>query len=76
MDQVTIFTSPTCTHCKAAKAYLTEKSVTFTERDITKDPAARTELISKGYRGVPVIRVGEQDVLGFDAARLNELLGL
>lgn len=76
MAKVTIFTSPSCTHCKAAKAYMTEKGVEFEERDVTKDVEARKELISKGYRGVPIIRVDDQDVVGFDQAKLNSLLGL
>ena len=76
MEKVIIFTSPTCTHCKAAKAFMQDKGIEFEEKDVSKDMEARQELISKGYRGVPIIRVGEEDVVGFDQARLNSLLGL
>lgn len=74
MDKVTIFTSPTCMYCKAAKKYMDEKGISYEERDITKDPAARDDLISKGYRGVPIIRVGEEDIVGFDQEKLDQLL--
>ncbi len=74
MDKVTIFTSPTCMYCKAAKKYMDEKGISYEERDITKDSAARDDLISKGYRGVPIIRVGEEDIVGFDQEKLDQLL--
>ena len=74
MDKVTIFTSPTCMYCKAAKKYMDEKGISYEERDITKDSSARDDLISKGYRGVPIIRVGEEDIVGFDQEKLDQLL--
>lgn len=74
MAQVTIFTSPTCHFCKAAKAYMTENNIEFIERDVTQDAEARQDLLSKGYRGVPIIRVDDQDIVGFDQAKLDELL--
>ena len=37
---------------------------------------ARNELAAKGYTGVPVIMVGETEILGFDQPKLKEALGL
>ncbi len=74
MPKVTIFTSSTCPHCKTAKDYLKEKGVEFEERNVQNDPEARKELIQKGYMGVPVIVVGEEEIQGFDKSRLDELL--
>lgn len=74
MPKVTIFTSSTCPHCKTAKDYLKEKGVEFEERNVQNDPEARKELIQKGYMGVPVIVVGDEEIQGFDKARLDELL--
>lgn len=75
MAEITIFTSPTCTFCKQAKAYMDDHNMQYTERDITKDSEARKELMEKGYRGVPIIRVDGQDIVGFDVAKLNQLAG-
>lgn len=74
MPKVTVFTSSTCPHCKTAKDYLKEKGVEFEERNVQNDPEARKELIQKGYMGVPVIVVGDEEIQGFDKARLDELL--
>lgn len=76
MAQVTVFTSPTCTYCKAAKKYLKDNEIPFDERDISVDKEARKELLAKGYTGVPIIRIDGEDIVGFDQQKLNELLGL
>lgn len=74
MPKVTLFTSSTCPHCHTAKDYLKEKGVEFEERNIQNDPEARKELIQKGYMGVPVIVVGEEEIQGFDRERLDAIL--
>ncbi|MBS7528626.1 MAG: hypothetical protein PWP51_2757 [Clostridiales bacterium] len=73
---VTVFSSNTCGYCTMAKDYLTEKGVSFTEKNVSTDIEARKELMSKGFMGVPVIYVGEEVIQGFNKAKLDELLGL
>lgn len=59
------------------KEFLSHHKVQFSERLIDKDPAAMQELTEKtGKRATPVILVGEEIVVGFDRAKLQELLGL
>ncbi len=74
MAKVIIFTTPTCTYCKKAKAYMNENNIEYVEKDVTKDSEAREELMQKGYRGVPIIRIDGEDVVGFDQQRIMELL--
>lgn len=74
MPNVTIYTSNTWPHCTTAKQYLSGKGVSFTEKNIQTDPSARKELMQKGYMAVPVIIVGEEEMVGFDKARLEQLL--
>ncbi len=74
MANVTIFTTPTCTYCKKAKAYMNENNIEYVEKDVTKDAEARMELMQKGYRGVPIIRIDGEDIVGFDQQRIQELL--
>jgi len=73
---VTIFSSNTCGYCTMAKDYLTQKGISFTEKNVSTDIEARKELMSKGFMGVPVIYVDGEVVQGFDKARLDALLGL
>jgi glutaredoxin 3 len=58
------------------KEFLSQKGVQYTERDVAVDREAAREMIQKtGQRGVPVVTVGDQVVIGFDRARLEQVLG-
>jgi glutaredoxin len=75
MKNVIVYTSNTCTYCSQAKEYLKEKGIAFEERNI-KEPAFRKELMGMGFMSVPVVKIGEEPVLGFDRTKIDELLGL
>lgn len=76
MEKVKVFSSDTCPYCTAVKGFLTENNIEFEEANVSRDVDARNELIQKGYRGVPVIVIGDEEVVGFDQPRLKELLNL
>ena len=72
---VKIYTSPTCGYCHQAKRFLTERGVRFIEYDVSRDRAAAEEMVrTTGHMGVPVIVIDGQVVIGFDQARLEQLL--
>ena len=74
---VTIYSTPTCHFCHAAKDYFTEQGVAYTEHNVASDLVKRQEMIQKsGQMGVPVITVDEGVVVGFDEEKLKQLLGL
>ncbi len=72
--KVTVFTSNTCGYCHMAKDYLKENNIEFEEKNVSTDAAARKELMSQGFMGVPVIYVGDEVIQGFDKSKLEELL--
>lgn len=74
MSKVVVYTSNTCPYCTMAKDYLKEKGVEFEEKNVQNDAAARDELISMGYTGVPVLVIGEEEIFGFDRARIDGAL--
>jgi glutaredoxin 3 len=76
MRQVTIFTNHGCSACHAAMTFFSQHGVPFVERNIGDDPEARDELIRSGFRAVPVIRVGDESMVGFSPVKLRKLLGL
>ena len=60
-----------------AKDYFKEKGVEFTDIDVAADPAKRKEMVDLTKQlGVPVIRIDDSFVVGFNKPRLMELLGL
>lgn len=75
MSKVTIYTTPTCAFCHAAKEWLEQKQVDFEEIDVSQNQEAAEEMVQKtGQMGVPVIFVNDQYVIGFDQAKLEEAL--
>jgi glutaredoxin-like YruB-family protein len=74
---VTIYSTPTCHFCQAAKVFFNEHDVKYTEVNVAEDAAKRQEMIEMtGQMGVPVIRIENDVIVGFDEAKLKELLGV
>ncbi|PMC81572.1 glutaredoxin family protein [Anaerococcus hydrogenalis] len=76
MKKVTVYTSNTCPHCKAAKNYLRENNIDFEEKNVDQDRSAIDYLVEKGHRGVPVINIEGEDIVGFNKELVDEKLGL
>ena len=75
--KVTIYSTPTCVYCKAAKEFFEEKNITYEEKNVAEDEKARDHMVqASGQMGVPVIEIGEDIVIGFDKPKLSELLGV
>ena len=75
MPTVTIYSTPTCHFCHAAKDFFTEHNVAFTDYNVASDLPKRQEMIQKsGQMGVPVIFIGDEIIVGFDEDRIKELL--
>ncbi len=76
-SRVIVFTTPTCSFCKAVKQYFRQKGVRFKEVDLTRDPAAARDVVRRTkQQGVPVIYIGSKYVIGFDRPKINKLLDL
>ncbi len=72
---VTIYSTPVCHFCHAAKEFFTEHNIAYTEHDVAADLEKRQEMIEMtGQMGVPVIRIGDDVVIGFDEDKVKELL--
>lgn len=75
MKNVVVYTSNTCTYCAQAKEYLKAKGIAFEERNI-KEPTYRRELMGMGFMSVPVLKIGDDTVLGFDRDKIDSLLNI
>ncbi len=64
---ITIYTTPACPYCHAAKALLREKGVAFEEIDV-QDASRRQQMMQRanGRRTVPQIFIGATYVGGCD----------
>jgi glutaredoxin-like YruB-family protein len=72
---VKVFSTPTCPWCTKVKDYLANKGVEFEPIDVSANREAAMEMVRKTKQmGVPVTQIGEEYVIGYDTARLDELL--
>jgi len=77
MSTVAIYSTPTCPWCHKAKDYLKEKGITFTDYNVAEDQTKAEEMVNKsGQMGVPVIDIDGTIIVGFDKAKIDELLKL
>ncbi len=72
---ITIYSADWCAYCHAAMDYLRKRNVPFTEKNVEADRAYLEESVEKsGQFGIPVIDIDGEIIVGFDRARIDELL--
>ncbi len=77
MNNVEIYTTPSCPYCHMAKEYFKSKNIAYQEYDVAKDIQKREEMLKLvGQIAVPIIVINGQAILGFNKAKVNELLGI
>ncbi len=75
MSRVVLFTTPSCSWCRRAKKYFRENRVPFKEINVEKDQRAARDLVKKtGQMGVPVIKIGNRWIVGFDRPAIEREL--
>lgn len=74
VKKVTILSAQWCGVCTRAKAYMKSHDIAFEEWDIDKSDFARAKMNELGARGVPVILVGKQKMVGFSESTLETML--
>ena len=76
MRKVTVYSTKNCPYCRMAKAFLDKHGVPYESIDVGENSDAAKKMIDlSGQRGVPVILVDDEIIIGFDSQKLNELFG-
>ena len=65
MITFTIYTTPICPYCNAAKALLNQKGIAFREIDVSDDAEFDALIRRTGWKTVPQIFIGEKMIGGF-----------
>lgn len=74
MNEIIIFTTPTCPHCHRAKEFLAQEKYRYIEKDISSDPIAQEELRKNKITSVPTFKINGKFVIGFDKKAILKLL--
>lgn len=75
--QIKVYTSASCQWSEKLKDWLERNSVTYDEIDVGKDVNEAKKLIKEtGQMNIPVIKVNDTWMIGYDEGRLKKLLEL
>jgi glutaredoxin 3 len=74
-SSVTVYSATWCAFCHTAKDYFDKLGVKYTDKDVEKDPAAGLEAVTKSeQRGIPVIDIAGDIIVGFDRPKIDAAL--
>ena len=74
---VKIYSTPACMYCNMLKAYLVQHDVKFEDYNVAEDQEKGREMVEMtGQMGVPVVKIGEEVIVGFDQPRIAQLLNI
>lgn len=73
--KVKVYSTPTCPWCTVTKNYLKSRNVLFEDLDVSRDRNAAMEMVQKsGQRGVPVIDINGNIIIGFNQGEIDKFL--
>jgi glutaredoxin 3 len=74
---VEIYSTPSCHFCHMAKEWLAAKNIPYADYDVAADMEKRKEMVEiTGQLGVPVIKIGDDVMVGFNPDHMAQLLGV
>ncbi|MEK7594910.1 MAG: glutaredoxin domain-containing protein [Patescibacteria group bacterium] len=74
-SKITIYGAEWCAFCHTAMRYLDDKKVAYKYIDVDKDPKSGLEAVEKsGQRGIPVIDLAGDIIIGFDRPKIDASL--
>jgi glutaredoxin 3 len=72
---VTIYGAEWCPPCHTAKAYLKSRNVAYEYINVDQNQDAGREIAAKtGWTAIPIIKIAEEYILGFDRAKIDGAL--
>ena len=75
MKKVAIYSTRTCVYCKDAKDLFEKYKIVYDEYNVGTDLDRRREMVERsGQKGVPVIIIDDEVIVGFDEPRLKKAL--
>lgn len=75
--KIEIFSTTTCHFCSLAKEWFKEKGLEYTEYNVATDMEKRKEMVEiTGQLGVPVVKIGEEVLIGYNPSKMAEILSI
>jgi glutaredoxin 3 len=75
--KVDIYSTATCHFCHMAKEWMDAKNIPYNDYNVGTDAEKRKEMVEMtGQLGVPVIKIGDDVMIGFNPDKMAQLLGV
>ncbi|MCG2690130.1 glutaredoxin family protein [Candidatus Parcubacteria bacterium] len=75
--KIRVFSTPFCPYCVALKSYLDDNKIVYEYLDVSDNIPAQKEMIEKtNQMGVPVMNIGDEWIIGFDKAKIAQILDI
>jgi glutaredoxin len=71
---IRMISSQTCGWCTVARRWFKDEGIPFQECFLERDEQCRADYVARGGLGTPTLVVRGQTVVGFDRARMLEIL--
>lgn len=72
---ITVYSADWCAFCHMVKRYFDEQGVKYEEKNVETDPSAANEAVEKsGQRGIPVIDIDGEIIVGFNRPAIDVAL--
>lgn len=69
-----VYGTESCSQCHGVRHYLDSEGVEYEYLDVFKDKDAMDEIEGLGAKTVPVIRYGDETIIGFNVKKLKGVL--
>ena len=72
---IKVYSTKTCPWCLLAKNYFTSKNIAFEDINVGEDQEKAQEMVKiSGQMGVPVIKIDDEVIVGFDKDKIEKIL--
>ena len=73
--EIKVYSTPTCPWCRKAKEYLESKGVNYENYNVAEERDKLQEMVDlSGQRGVPVLKIGDEIIVGFNQPKIDQAL--
>lgn len=73
--KIAIYSTPTCPYCISAKKYFKNNNIDFEDIDVSSNQEKAQEMVEiSGQMGVPVIKIDDKILVGFDQAEIEKII--
>jgi glutaredoxin len=72
--RVVVYGTETCPFCAKARAHLKERNIAFADFDVAKSDKGKHDFAQLGGKAVPVILIGNRQLVGFDKDAMDAAL--